>query len=103
METQAARDSLSLQSVVKLLPADYTQSQEAPGAAVSHGGVSDQRLVDAALGLARVLQQRAAALQTPQERRQQAELDRMLQHPEAGSYTNLTLPTNREVENAVGA
>jgi len=101
METQASRDSLSLQSVVKLLPADYTQridqsldaGLDTVGVAAScagntgagntgEGGVSDQRLVDAALGLARILQQRAAALQTPQERRQQAELDRMLQHPE---------------------
>ena len=31
--------------------------------------------------LARRLQERAAVLQTPSERRQQAELDRMLQHP----------------------
>lgn len=35
-----------------------------------------------ALFLARHLQERATALQTPQEYRQQAELDRMLQHPE---------------------
>ncbi|HSJ01406.1 MAG TPA: bifunctional proline dehydrogenase/L-glutamate gamma-semialdehyde dehydrogenase, partial [Verrucomicrobium sp.] len=33
------------------------------------------------LALARSLQQRATQLQTPSERRQQAELDRMLQHP----------------------
>jgi hypothetical protein len=32
--------------------------------------------------LARQIQQRAAELQTSAERRQQAELDRMLQHPE---------------------
>ena len=38
-------------------------------------------LIAAAVGLARRLQQRAVALQTPQERRQQAELDRMIQHP----------------------
>src|SRR5512137_1004729 len=37
--------------------------------------------VQKALRLARQLQQRAAALQTPPERRQQAELDRMLQTP----------------------
>ena len=34
-----------------------------------------------ALSLARLLQERATALQTPQEKRQQAELDRMLQDP----------------------
>lgn len=44
--------------------------------------LDDKRLVQAALGLATLLQQRAGQLQTPQERRQQAELDRMLQHPE---------------------
>ncbi|MCU0718697.1 MAG: bifunctional proline dehydrogenase/L-glutamate gamma-semialdehyde dehydrogenase [Pirellula sp.] len=44
--------------------------------------LGDERLVKAALVLATLLQKRAATLQTPQERRQQAELDRMLQHPE---------------------
>src|SRR5262245_57031911 len=39
-------------------------------------GVAVQR----ALFLARLLQERAAELQTPQEKRQQAELDRMLQN-----------------------
>jgi RHH-type proline utilization regulon transcriptional repressor/proline dehydrogenase/delta 1-pyrroline-5-carboxylate dehydrogenase len=39
-------------------------------------------LVEAALRRARRIQERAVALQTPQERRQQAELDRMIQHPE---------------------
>jgi RHH-type proline utilization regulon transcriptional repressor/proline dehydrogenase/delta 1-pyrroline-5-carboxylate dehydrogenase len=38
--------------------------------------------IAAAVRLARRLQERAIALQTPQERRQQAELDRMLQHPD---------------------
>ncbi len=38
--------------------------------------------VQKALFLASHLQQRVVALQTPAERRQQAELDRMLQHPE---------------------
>ncbi len=38
-------------------------------------------LIDEAVALARVLQQRATELQTPQERRQQRELDRMLQNP----------------------
>ncbi|QDU94314.1 proline dehydrogenase family protein [Lignipirellula cremea] len=37
--------------------------------------------VQQALYLARALQERAVALQTPQERRQQAELDRMIHHP----------------------
>ena len=44
--------------------------------------LNDKRILQAALGLATILQQRASQLQTPQERRQQAELDRMLQHPE---------------------
>ena len=38
-------------------------------------------LIAAAVRLARRLQERAVTLQTPQERRQQAELDRMIQHP----------------------
>src|SRR5260221_75889 len=37
--------------------------------------------VQKSLFLARLLQERAASLQTPQEKRQQAELDRMLQNP----------------------
>ena len=37
--------------------------------------------VQRALQLARLLQNRANELQTPQERRQQAELDRMIHHP----------------------
>lgn len=37
--------------------------------------------VQRALCLARFLQQRATALQTPQERKQQTELDRMIHHP----------------------
>lgn len=39
-------------------------------------------LVEAALELSKELLRRANELQTPQERRQQAELDRMIQHPE---------------------
>ncbi len=39
-------------------------------------------LVQQAVGLARHLQERANELQTPAERRQQAELDRMIQNPE---------------------
>ena len=38
-------------------------------------------LIREAVELARRLQERATALQTPQERRQQAELDRMIHHP----------------------
>jgi RHH-type proline utilization regulon transcriptional repressor/proline dehydrogenase/delta 1-pyrroline-5-carboxylate dehydrogenase len=41
--------------------------------------------------LARLLQERAAALQTPQERKQQAELERMMQSPhERATLTQLT-------------
>ncbi len=42
----------------------------------------DPALIERAIALARELQERAHALQTPAERRQQAELDRMLQVPE---------------------
>ncbi|EDY18309.1 Aldehyde Dehydrogenase [Chthoniobacter flavus Ellin428] len=42
----------------------------------------DPELIERAILLARELQERASALQTPAERRQQAELDRMLQVPE---------------------
>src|SRR5262245_56649827 len=42
---------------------------------------SDSALVERAVELARALQSRATELQTPAERRQQAELDRMLQTP----------------------
>src|SRR5258706_15037925 len=41
----------------------------------------DPQLVERAVALAAELQERATALQTPHERRQQAELDRMLQTP----------------------
>ncbi|MEM8864583.1 MAG: proline dehydrogenase family protein [Planctomycetota bacterium] len=47
--------------------------------------------VQQALFLARHLQDRAAVLQTPAERRQQAELDRMMQHPsDKATLTQLT-------------
>ncbi len=42
----------------------------------------DPNLIERAIALARELQENARALQTPSERRQQAELDRMLQVPE---------------------
>src|SRR5271169_2249228 len=42
----------------------------------------DPALIERAMVLARELQERATALQTPAERRQQAELDRMLHVPE---------------------
>ncbi len=66
--------------------------------AVSIPAVEDPRLVEAALSLARILQERAAQLQTPQERRQQAELDRMLQHPEDKStLTQITDQSFRSI------
>src|SRR6266542_1803 len=47
--------------------------------------------VQKALFLARLLQERAAQLQSPQERRQQAELDRMLQSPlDKATLTQMT-------------
>jgi RHH-type transcriptional regulator, proline utilization regulon repressor / proline dehydrogenase / delta 1-pyrroline-5-carboxylate dehydrogenase len=45
------------------------------------GGAAWPVEVAQAVHLARVLCQRARELQTPQERRQQAELDRMIQSP----------------------
>ncbi len=47
----------------------------------SHDLASEAHLVEAAIELARRLQARANALQTPQEKRQQAEFDRMIMHP----------------------
>ena len=75
MPNSAESEPLSLQVVQSLL--------------ARHGiiggrssAIDDKPILQAALGLATILQQRASQLQTPQERRQQAELDRMLQHPE---------------------
>lgn len=65
--------SLSVQSVEKVLPAEFRQGPLS---------IDDQRLEVAAIELAKALQKRASELQTPAERRQQAELDRMLEHPE---------------------
>jgi RHH-type transcriptional regulator, proline utilization regulon repressor / proline dehydrogenase / delta 1-pyrroline-5-carboxylate dehydrogenase len=65
--------SLSVQSVEKVLPPEFYQG------ALS---IDDHRLEQAAIELAKALQKRASELQTPAERRQQAELDRMLEHPE---------------------
>ena len=44
--------------------------------------ITSAQLVEASLELTKLLQQRALELQTPAERRQQAELDRMIQHPQ---------------------
>jgi RHH-type proline utilization regulon transcriptional repressor/proline dehydrogenase/delta 1-pyrroline-5-carboxylate dehydrogenase len=44
-------------------------------------GEASEIIIDEAVALARLLQQRATELQTPHERRQQRELDRMLQNP----------------------
>ncbi|MFO1062726.1 MAG: proline dehydrogenase family protein [Pirellulales bacterium] len=52
-----------------------------------------ESLTRSALDLAKIIQTRAAELQTPAERRQQAELDRMLQHPE--DKTTLTQMTDQ--------
>ena len=65
--------SLSVQSVEKVLPPEFYLG------ALS---IDDHRLEQAAIELAKALQKRASELQTPAERRQQAELDRMLEHPE---------------------
>ncbi len=50
-----------------------------------------QRVAELAIKLARQLQLRAKQLQTPAERRQQAELDRMVQHPrDKATLTQMT-------------
>lgn len=56
-----------LQELIEALPVDESSAYPAEA--------------QQAAGLARLLQQRAVELQTPQERRQQAELDRMIQNP----------------------
>jgi RHH-type proline utilization regulon transcriptional repressor/proline dehydrogenase/delta 1-pyrroline-5-carboxylate dehydrogenase len=48
----------------------------------NHCVVEESALIEQAVDLARKLQARATGLQTPNERRQQRELDRMLQRPE---------------------
>ena len=66
---------LNLQLVHKLLKDQGVAPDTLPA-------LDDKRVLQSTLVLATLLQQRASQLQTPQERRQQAELDRMLQHPE---------------------
>src|SRR6476619_6350946 len=57
----------------------------------SDGGPSAPLEVQQAIALARELCRRARELQTPQERRQQAELDRMIQSPhDKATLTQLT-------------
>jgi RHH-type proline utilization regulon transcriptional repressor/proline dehydrogenase/delta 1-pyrroline-5-carboxylate dehydrogenase len=70
----------------------------ASGADRSEWTVDDPKLVEAALTIAKHLQERASQLQTPQERRQQAELDRMLQHPEdKATLTQITDQSFRSI------
>jgi len=54
------------------------------------GSLANQAFIEQAVALARALQARATELQTPAERRQQAELDRMLQTP-ADKFTLVQL------------
>lgn len=75
---------LNLQAVKELLKARGVNQRP---------DVEDPVLIEVALEVAKQLQQRASQLQTPQERRQQAELDRMLQHPE--DKTTLTQITDQ--------
>ena len=54
--------------------------------------------IGSAVALARELQQRASELQTPAERRQQAELDRMLQTPgDKATLVQLTDAANKAI------
>jgi len=73
MSDTTSNQPLSLQSVEKVLPPEFRNGVLS---------VDDLRLEQAAIELAKALQKRASNLQTSAERRQQAELDRMLQHPE---------------------
>jgi RHH-type proline utilization regulon transcriptional repressor/proline dehydrogenase/delta 1-pyrroline-5-carboxylate dehydrogenase len=73
MSQSASKQRLSPSSVEGVLPKDFATGVLA---------LDDPRLERAAIELAKALQKRASELQTPQERRQQAELDRMLEHPE---------------------
>jgi RHH-type transcriptional regulator, proline utilization regulon repressor / proline dehydrogenase / delta 1-pyrroline-5-carboxylate dehydrogenase len=75
MQSSAELGPLQIQNVQSLLAQQGVETETKPA-------IDDKRILNAALGLATILQQRASQLQTPQERRQQAELDRMLQHPE---------------------
>jgi RHH-type transcriptional regulator, proline utilization regulon repressor / proline dehydrogenase / delta 1-pyrroline-5-carboxylate dehydrogenase len=75
MPSSAEIGPLSLQNVRSLLERAGVGENQNPA-------LNDKRVLQSALALATILQQRASLLQTPQERRQQAELDRMLQHPE---------------------
>ncbi len=75
MSSSVELEPLNLELVNSLLAQNGIENQKSPP-------LDDKRILQAALGLATILQQRASQLQTPQERRQQAELDRMLQHPE---------------------
>ena len=91
MSITSSSDPITLQQV-RLLLAERGVSLVHPPS------LDDKRLVQAALALATLLQQRASQLQTPQERRQQAELDRMLQHPEDKS--TLTQITDQSFRSA---
>lgn len=73
MSESTSNQALSLESVRRILPHEDHQGTLL---------LDDKRLEQAAIELAKALQIRASKLQTPQERRQQAELDRMLDHPE---------------------
>lgn len=64
------------------LPLASGAASDTQETSIAPATVNDQVAVLAAVKLAAKLQERAVQLQTPQERRQQAELDRMLQHPE---------------------
>ncbi len=75
MPSSTELEPLNLQNVKTLLANQGIDEGPPPA-------LDDKRILQASLGLATILQQRASQLQTPQERRQQAELDRMLQHPE---------------------
>ena len=75
MSSAAVSDAITVKQVRSLMADQGVSSGNLPA-------LGDKRLVQASLKLATLLQKRASQLQTPQERRQQAELDRMLQHPE---------------------
>ena len=89
-----ANESESLTSMARQTPRQETSDQGGIAELAQHlrevingldlegiGGPDTPHTIRQAIGLARHLQHRANVLQTPQERRQQAELDRMIQNP----------------------
>lgn len=81
----------SIDAAVKALLGDFTPNADSP----------HSETVQKALLVARTLQQRAHELQTPEERKQQMELDRMIQNP--GDKVTLTALTDQAFRSEAAA